>query len=111
MTPDIEDPYFIDLDDNAELITEYEAAKERRDAADADMQRVREMLLKLLPSSTEVPDGVIGVVNGAARLSYRPHARRQLDQGQLRREYPNVADACTDYVITWVLRTVPGQST
>jgi hypothetical protein len=74
------------------------------------MQRLREMLIKLLPTSAQAPDGSIGTVSGSARLSYRPHARRQLDQAKLRREFPNVADSCTGYAVAWVLRVVPGTS-
>lgn len=106
MTLDDLDPYFVALDDYTELIAEYVAAKAAREQADAEVTRVREMLLKLLPETAEAPDGVIGTVAGVARLSYRPYARRQLDQRKLREHYPSVSAECSAYVPQWTLRTI-----
>jgi hypothetical protein len=107
MTLDNVDPFFVALDDNVALIADYEAAKTLRDEADAEMRRLRDMIIKLLPNSSEAPDGAIGTVAGAARVSYRPQVRRQLNHHKLRRDYPSVCDTCTDYATTWVVRTIP----
>lgn len=107
MTLDTIDPFFVALDDNADLISDYEAAKVTRDLADAEVTRLREMLVKLLPGAVEAPDGAIGTVGGVARISYRPQVRRQLNHQKLRRDYPSVCDACTGYATTWMLRTIP----
>lgn len=107
MTLDTIDPFFVDMDDNAALIAEYESAKASRDEADVEVHRLRDMLVKLLPNAAEAPDGAIGTVGGAARISYRPQVRRQLNHHKLRRDYPSVCDTCTEYVTTWMLRTIP----
>lgn len=99
-------PYFVDLDDHAELITEYNRAKADAKRAEEEVQHLREQLVKLLPDAMEAPDGVIAMVGSKARLSYQPYARRQLNQQRLRTAYPAVWSACTDYAAQWTLRVI-----
>lgn len=107
MTLDNTDPFFVTLDDYADLVDEYEQAKQAQDAAEAEVARLREMLVKVLPVESEAPDGSIGTVGGNARVSYRPHVRRNLDHHKLRDLYPSVVSVCTDYATQWTLRTIP----
>lgn len=100
------DPEFCALDDNASLVAEWELAKAHAATADAEVIRLREMLVKLLPDADESPGGCIGTVNGVARMSYRPHTVRRLSQQRLRQEFPAVLDVCTVYTTQWAMRSM-----
>jgi hypothetical protein len=99
----------VPLDDYAELITELEHARSARDRATEEFDRLRAMVLKLLPDPSEAPDGVVCVVEGRERASYLPSSMRHLDQQLLRQSYPTVVQACTAYVTRWSLR-FPGSA-
>lgn len=103
------DPEFCALDDNASLVAEWELAKARATDADAEVTRLREMLVKLLPDSEEAPAGCIATVNGVARISYRPHTVRRLSQQRLRQEFPAVLDVCTVHATQWAMRSMGGE--
>jgi hypothetical protein len=97
-------PMFVPLDDHAELLADLERARVERDRAEEEFQRLRSMVLKLLPDPSEAPDGIVCMVNGDVRVVYAPSSMRHLDQHLLRQSYPAVVQACTTYVTRWSLR-------
>ena len=93
------------LDEYAYLVADFEQARAERDRAEQEFERLRAMVLKLLPDPSEAPDGIVCSVDGHVRLRYCPVSMRHLDQQLLRQSHPVVAKACTTYVTRWSLRS------
>ncbi len=79
-----------------------------RDRAAEEFERLRSMVLKLIPDATDAPDGVVCTVDGRERLSYTPSTMRHINHQMLRQSYPTVAVACTTHVVRWSLRFAGG---
>ncbi len=99
-------PMQISLDDHVELLADLELARRDRDRAVEEFERLRGLVLKLMPDATEAPDGVVCCIGGLPKVAYTPSTMRHLNQQMLRESYPTVIQACTTHVTRWSLRII-----
>lgn len=89
--------YTFDLSAYKAQLDRIEWIKERRGELDEQEHEARSLLEELLPPVRldRENDNVVGTINGKPVIQWRSTKTRRLNQGMLKRHFPDVAEFCT----------------